>query len=1237
MNRQIQVKQQQEQQDQQLNQSVDSDTSPFVSASNPIGFVGTFDEVKKESTQLLKEIVLSLLSGESEHLLSLADSLYLGPSVSVASDRNSRRTMEDRHVIIHDLNKVCSLTCPKQYSYYAVFDGHVGIQAATYCASHLHHHFVENQAFKDGDIIDALKVAFAKCDAGCLERTALGEEKTGTTAVVCVKEDNNCLYFAWAGDSQAIIVADGQPEDLTPAHKPSVESERKRITDLGGSVIYTDTWRVGGLLAVSRAIGDPDHKPFVTSDPDTRVYELKGNEEFIVIACDGLWDSFTPDDVASHVFEYLATNSFSDPDEAANKTSQYLVDKAKKDGSTDNITAIVVFLRDIKQLLPTFPSDSTGNFFEISDVNTCVAANQLSSTRVEIDESTVEDSFVTATGSDDSKNTPATSFALLNDNEDKLIDASFVTAGFASPFCDSNQRNFYPDAAGDASSCPVNLINSSSPPPPLSQLSSTSIETLEASPSFDYSPQHTDYSAEAEAVEPYSSYLVEVSSHSPQQDQEVSTSLDTNESKTPTLPVSSTTATVNEESLLTSPTRSSENLFSLAEPPSNPPAQQVEEEEALTSSTSSLVEVLSPSSRPAQVSSTPLEIDELSTPIPPSVAADINEENLITSPSQSPEQMLNFADPPSNRPFEEIVPSYSSNLVEVSSPSPQPEQLVSTSFEMNEPVTSTFLESTASFNEEEVLTSPVRSPEQMLSPADPFSDRVEEQVVSYSSNLVEASSPSPQPAQVSSPSLETEERTSPLLPVTAPAVDEESLFTSTSRSPEHLLSPDPLCNQPSEANGLMSPSNLVEMSSSSPQPDQVVSTLLEVDEPKASPLPESTAALNEDNLLTSPSPTPEHLEFRDLLPSSDPLCNAPVEGEVVSSSPNLVQVSSPSPQPAQVPSTTLETEESKSPILPVVAAVAGAVAAAGICATPAVMNKVASTTSASRKPLVTSSTRKTAATSSTSTTSTAGRTPLAKTSGPLSRPTRSVATSSTASSSGPSKARTTGTVSSSTASRVNGTASKVNGAINRVNGTSTPATKAIGSSSLLTKKVAPATAATTTAKVNGVTKKSSATSTASKVTGVSSRLYPGPKTTTTSSSTNGTAGLTVGPAVPKRPTTMTSASTRSASSFPGKSTTNATSKTTTSTTTTSSLQSRVKTTTSSASTSTRVTSTVASRLNGLSKSKTPSSSSTTDGKVNDKTGVTKKVTVTGVSSRLYPGPKTATPAPAPAKSTLSGR
>lgn len=67
--------------------------------------------------------------------------------------------------------------------------------------------------------------------------------------------------------------------------------------------------RVNGRLAVSRAIGDYGLKDIVVGEPDVNSISLNGNEDFFVMACDGLWDFAEEDKVASLIYEKLTENN----------------------------------------------------------------------------------------------------------------------------------------------------------------------------------------------------------------------------------------------------------------------------------------------------------------------------------------------------------------------------------------------------------------------------------------------------------------------------------------------------------------------------------------------------------------------------------------------------------------------------------------------------------------------------------------------------------------------------------------------------------------------------------------------------------------------------------------------------------------------------------------------------------------------------------------------------------------
>ncbi|XP_028081614.1 probable protein phosphatase 2C 60 isoform X3 [Camellia sinensis] len=136
----------------------------------------------------------------------------------------------------------------------------------------------------------------------------------GSTACVAIIR-NNQLLVANAGDSRCVISRKGQAYNLTRDHKPNLEAENERILKAGGSVQFG---RVNGNLNLARAIGDmelkqnkslPAENQILTANPDVNTVELCDDDEFIVLACDGIWDCMSSQEVVDFVREQLKTET----------------------------------------------------------------------------------------------------------------------------------------------------------------------------------------------------------------------------------------------------------------------------------------------------------------------------------------------------------------------------------------------------------------------------------------------------------------------------------------------------------------------------------------------------------------------------------------------------------------------------------------------------------------------------------------------------------------------------------------------------------------------------------------------------------------------------------------------------------------------------------------------------------------------------------------------------------------
>uniref|UniRef100_A0A8C5P7M9 Protein phosphatase 1E n=1 Tax=Leptobrachium leishanense TaxID=445787 RepID=A0A8C5P7M9_9ANUR len=259
---------------------------------------------------------------------------------SIHAIKNMRRKMEDKHVCIPDFNILFNLEDQEEQAYFAVFDGHGGVDAAIYAAIHLHVNLVRQEIFPQ-DPAEALCRAFRTTDECFVKKAAREKLRCGTTGVVAFLR-GNMLHVAWLGDSQVMLVRRGQAVELMKPHKPDREDEKHRIEALGGCVVWFGAWRVNGSLSVSRAIGDAEHKPYICGDADSYNTVLDGSEDYLILACDGFYDTVNPDEAVKVVSDHLKENN-GDSSMVAHK----LVASARDAGSSDNITVIVVFLRDL--------------------------------------------------------------------------------------------------------------------------------------------------------------------------------------------------------------------------------------------------------------------------------------------------------------------------------------------------------------------------------------------------------------------------------------------------------------------------------------------------------------------------------------------------------------------------------------------------------------------------------------------------------------------------------------------------------------------------------------------------------------------------------------------------------------------------------------------------------------------------------------------------------------------------
>lgn len=269
-----------------------------------------------------------------------------------------RPEMEDAHILE-------ALPGLQGHFIFGVFDGHGGDQTAKLSAQLLVS-FIESQ--------DTYKQYISQCEGDQnVDPNLLGRairqgfidfdehiyfkdihKDSGCTSCVTIVAPTFFLC-ANSGDSRCVIGSQEGVQPLSYDHKPTDLLEEERIINGGGTVSHG---RVDGELAVSRSFGDFRYKDMtlevskrkVSCIPDIKVVDRSSEDDFLVLACDGLWDVFSNEEGVNSVrqiYSQLKENEgYELSDEAKQRVMQgvaeNMLDLALNKGSKDNISCIVL-------------------------------------------------------------------------------------------------------------------------------------------------------------------------------------------------------------------------------------------------------------------------------------------------------------------------------------------------------------------------------------------------------------------------------------------------------------------------------------------------------------------------------------------------------------------------------------------------------------------------------------------------------------------------------------------------------------------------------------------------------------------------------------------------------------------------------------------------------------------------------------------------------------------------------
>ena len=302
-----------------------------------------------------------------------------------------RVRMEDAHMVCNVIPVAGQVEEPlrKGHAIFGVMDGHGGDFTSEFAADHFMRFFSSNNRLKkyaNMSIEDqsnvpglsclrlALAETFSKLDAEIRKQQIkrnneilklskqqeLAEgspaprvkyERSGSTCIVVLVTPSH-IISANAGDSRAILRRNGNILPLSFDHKPNNIPELERINLASG---FVKCKRVDGDLAVSRGLGDfsyksnellPVEQQKVIPNPEFVIYPRSKDDEFMVLACDGIWDVASNEQCGSFV-QSLLDEGESDLGLICEESIDTCLDK----NSRDNMTIAMVTFQGCK--IPT--------------------------------------------------------------------------------------------------------------------------------------------------------------------------------------------------------------------------------------------------------------------------------------------------------------------------------------------------------------------------------------------------------------------------------------------------------------------------------------------------------------------------------------------------------------------------------------------------------------------------------------------------------------------------------------------------------------------------------------------------------------------------------------------------------------------------------------------------------------------------------------------------------------------
>ncbi|CAK60007.1 unnamed protein product (macronuclear) [Paramecium tetraurelia] len=263
------------------------------------------------------------------------------------------------------INQDAAILCPKNlenmgYKFFAVCDGHgqYGHMVSNQIKQQLPKHLgklLKEVGNLESNIFRAFEITNNELCNSEIDTNLSGST---TVSLLMIKD---IIYSANVGDSRAIMCRfdDGwQVVELSRDHKPDDPQEKIRILDAGGRVEQQKDFHGNGIgpfrvwlsyiqapgLAMTRSFGDKvGAQAGVIAEPEIQKFSISAQDQFIVVASDGVWEYMSNEEVMSVVIPFLDKDN---PEQAAERVVIEATQAWRRNSlARDDITCIVIFLQ----------------------------------------------------------------------------------------------------------------------------------------------------------------------------------------------------------------------------------------------------------------------------------------------------------------------------------------------------------------------------------------------------------------------------------------------------------------------------------------------------------------------------------------------------------------------------------------------------------------------------------------------------------------------------------------------------------------------------------------------------------------------------------------------------------------------------------------------------------------------------------------------------------------------------